>query len=128
MAKERREPTDPTVEEPEVFQPEHEASAPAADHVVVEDVPENPPVVAAAAADPEQVLDPHPTRHAHDEELAAQEERIADLERQIEEEKRNQRMHLVDEERRLYKENLDNREAGLLAQLARVRGEEPHEE
>ena len=105
--------------------------------VPVEHVPEGQePLVAPGAVGPVEegeraavVL--HPPTNV-DPEHQAQLDRIADLERQIEEEKRNERRRLVDAEKEQFKTGLDQREAELRAQLARVRGEdvvdEPHEE
>jgi hypothetical protein len=63
-----------------------------------------------------------------DPEIAAQQVRIAELEQELAEAQRADRRRMVDADHQAMKDGLDQREAELRAQLARVRGEEPHEE
>lgn len=74
--------------------------------------------------------DEHPDGpvEAGDPEIEERQERIRQLEDELRNAELEERRRLIDAEREYTLENLDNREAELKAQLARVRGEQPTEE
>ena len=92
-----------------------------------------PPPAAAAPVPPAVEPDtpgfdpdaaPHPFPYV-DPEIAERQERIAELEEEIAQAEREERIRLVAADKALTIANLDDQEAALRAQLARVRGEDP---